>query len=138
MPPAARAPAETPSDPMATATDNPISTPRTGASVVDLEGFVARLRGYVGGSFTHMLHRQPHLEEHVRNLRREVALNEAGASRGLIEAIAAKDYDLDAVTHRDTRKHGKAFLKKVVKQGAQTCGAAHTNTPRRPAHRRTT
>ena len=35
----------------------------------NLEGLVARLRGYVGGSYTQMLHRRPAFEEYIRTER---------------------------------------------------------------------
>ena len=69
----------------------------TGPRVINLEGFVARLRGYVGGSFTQLLHRQPALEAHIREVRTRAELTAEGETRDLIEAIVHHDFDLAEV-----------------------------------------
>ena len=84
LPPGAWVSAGAPTDAPAGA---PCETTAATTRIVNLEGLVARTRGYVGGPFTQLLHRQPQLAAYVRKTRTSRSLEAADAPPDLIEAV---------------------------------------------------
>ena len=62
---------------------------------INLEGMVARLRGYTGGSFTQMTHLVRPFREHVRASRARRAPSAPEHPQDLITTLAECDHDLE-------------------------------------------
>lgn len=78
------------------------NTPSTPPQVVNLEGLAARLRGYVGGSFTQLLHRRGPLGSHVRAARAQQTGSTSSCPADFVRTVITHDHDEDVPEPDDT------------------------------------